>query len=194
MVMSPEAQFREMFNATYPVVVRYARHRGVSGHDLEDLVSATFEVAWRRFDQFPAGDRALPWLLGVAQNHLRSHRRRLARDRGLLQRLSAPDSAHAAAAWSRCMRKTTGHAWPDENALITAITGPNGDSTGPSARSMAIADTKCAYSTGQAQAFAAAFRQAATNLPTTIQTQLRYLLARRAAWINKAQHILASSQ
>ena len=89
--MSPEARFREMFDATYPVVARYARHRGISGDDLEDLVSATYEVAWRRFDQVPAGDEALPWLLGVALNHLRNHRRRLARDRGLLERLPAPE-------------------------------------------------------------------------------------------------------
>lgn len=93
--MSPEAQFRMMFETTYPIVVRYARHRGVSGQDLEDLASATFEVAWRRFDQVPSGDRALPWLLVVAQNHLRNHRRRLARDRGLLERLPPPDLTDA---------------------------------------------------------------------------------------------------
>jgi RNA polymerase sigma-70 factor (ECF subfamily) len=90
-VMSIEARFREMFDATYPVVARYARHRGLSGEDLEDLVSATFEVAWRRFDQVPTGDEALPWLLGVALNHLRNHRRRVARDQGLLERLPAPE-------------------------------------------------------------------------------------------------------
>lgn len=89
--MSTEATFRAMFDETYPVVVRYTRHRGLSGQDLEDLVSATFEVAWRRFDQIPGGDRTLPWLLGVALNHLRNHRRRLARDRGLLERLPAPE-------------------------------------------------------------------------------------------------------
>lgn len=90
-VMGREARFREMFDATYPVVVRYARHRGLSGHDLEDVVAATFEVAWRRFDQVPAGDGTVPWLLGVALNNLRNHRRRLARDRGLLERLPPPD-------------------------------------------------------------------------------------------------------
>ncbi len=89
--MSLEHRFREMFDATYPAVVRYARHRGLSGHDLEDLVSSTFEVAWRRFDRVPLGDEALPWLLAVALNQVRNHRRRLARDRGLLERLPAPD-------------------------------------------------------------------------------------------------------
>jgi RNA polymerase sigma factor (sigma-70 family) len=90
-VMSPEARFREMFEATYAVVARYARHRGLSGQDLEDLLSATYEVAWRRFDQVPGGDGALPWLLVVALNQLRNHRRRLIRDRGLLQRLPPPE-------------------------------------------------------------------------------------------------------
>ena len=99
-------------------------------------------------------------------------------------------TANAAAAWSRCMRASTGRAWPDENAVVSAVSGPAADRTHASARRLTVADTKCAYSTGQAQAFAAAFRQAATHLPTRIQTPLRYLLAHRAGWIKKAQRIV----
>jgi RNA polymerase sigma-70 factor (ECF subfamily) len=47
-------------------------------------------VAWRRFDAVPRGDAAVPWLLTVALNHLRNHRRKLERDRDLLERLPAP--------------------------------------------------------------------------------------------------------
>jgi RNA polymerase sigma factor (sigma-70 family) len=99
--MEPEAHFRELFESTYPVVARYARHRGFSGQDLEDLVAATYEVAWRRFEQVPAGEAAIPWLLTVALNHVRNRRRKLSRDRSLLQRLAAPEHARSAAEASR---------------------------------------------------------------------------------------------
>jgi RNA polymerase sigma-70 factor (ECF subfamily) len=94
-VMDAEARFRALFDATYPVVARYARHRGLSGHDADDLVAATYEVAWRRLDVVPAGEAALPWLLTVAHNHLRNDRRRRRRDRTLVERLPAPENTPA---------------------------------------------------------------------------------------------------
>lgn len=122
--MSPEERFREMFEATYPAVVRYARHRGLSGQDLEDLVSSTFEVAWRRFHRVPSGDEALPWLLAVALNHVRNHRRRLARDRGLLERLPAPDLDQGAAmsevSW-REIRRAMQRLSADERELVMLV-------------------------------------------------------------------------
>jgi RNA polymerase sigma factor (sigma-70 family) len=95
--MDRQARFRELFESTYAVLSGYGRHRGLAGQDLEDLVSATYEVAWRRFDAVPSGDAAVPWLLTVALNHLRNHRRKLERDRDLLERLPAPASAPDAA-------------------------------------------------------------------------------------------------
>lgn len=88
-----QARFRSLFEATYPAVLRYARHRGLSGPDGEDLTAAVYEIAWRRLDTVPIGDEALPWLLKVAFNQLRNKRRKLAREKALLQRLPAP--AHA---------------------------------------------------------------------------------------------------
>ena len=93
--MDDETRFRELFAETYPLITRYARHRGVTGADLDDLVAATYEVAWRRFDRVPAGDHAVPWLITVAHNHLRNHRRRVKRDQGLLQRLPAPEPSQS---------------------------------------------------------------------------------------------------
>jgi len=122
--MSPEERFREMFEATYPVVVRYARHRGLAGQDLEDLLSATFEVAWRRFDRVPAGEGAVPWLLTVAHNHLRNHRRRLARERGMLERLAAPepvwDSSPSRVSWQE-IRRALDRLSDSERELILLI-------------------------------------------------------------------------
>lgn len=89
--MDAEARFRALFEATYPTVARYARHRGLAGHDAEDLLSATYEVAWRRLDVVPSGQGALPWLLTVAHNLIRNHRRRVVRDRALVERLPAPE-------------------------------------------------------------------------------------------------------
>lgn len=89
--MDAEARFRALFVATYPTVARYARHRGLAGHDAEDLVAATYEVAWRRLDVVPAGEAALPWLLTVALNHVRNQRRRAVRDRALVARLPPPE-------------------------------------------------------------------------------------------------------
>jgi RNA polymerase sigma factor (sigma-70 family) len=85
-----EARFRAVFESTYPTVARYVRHRGVGGADADDVVAGTYEVAWRRLDRVPPGDEALPWLLAVARNLLRNHRRRLLRERGLTERLGAP--------------------------------------------------------------------------------------------------------
>ncbi|HUA45669.1 MAG TPA: RNA polymerase sigma factor [Solirubrobacteraceae bacterium] len=89
--MEAEARFRALFEETYPTVTRYARHRGLSGHDLDDLLAATYEVAWRRLEAVPAGEGTLPWLITVAHNHLRNHRRRVVRDRALLERLPPPE-------------------------------------------------------------------------------------------------------
>lgn len=64
-------------------VLDYARHRGASLAEAEDVVSEVFIVLTRRLDEAPlAPDEMLPWLLGVARrvlaNQLRSDRRRQA--------------------------------------------------------------------------------------------------------------------
>jgi len=84
-----ETRFRGLFDATYPALARYARHRGLSRDDAEDLIASTYEVAWRRIDVVPDGDEALLWLYSVAFNQLRNLRRRARRDRDLTARLPA---------------------------------------------------------------------------------------------------------
>jgi RNA polymerase sigma factor (sigma-70 family) len=86
-----EAGFRELFNATYPALARYARHRGLAHDDAEDLIASTYEVAWRRIDVVPVGEEALLWLYAVAFNQLRNLRRRTRRDRDLSARLPVPE-------------------------------------------------------------------------------------------------------
>jgi RNA polymerase sigma-70 factor (ECF subfamily) len=121
--MDAEARFRALFDGTYPTVARYARHRGLVGHDAEDLIAATYEVAWRRLDVVPAGDAALPWLLTVALNHSRNHRRRLARDRALVERLpppgqSAPPSESSSPGWRDIRRALDALAESDRELVL----------------------------------------------------------------------------
>ena len=40
--------------------------RRLDRSSVDDAVSETFAVAWRKSDQVPAGDDALPWLYGIA--------------------------------------------------------------------------------------------------------------------------------
>jgi RNA polymerase sigma-70 factor (ECF subfamily) len=91
-----DAGFKELFDATYPALARYARHRGLAREDAEDLIAATYEVAWRRVDVVPEGGEALLWLYTVAFNQLRNLRRRTQRDQDLTVRLPAPEVAFPA--------------------------------------------------------------------------------------------------
>jgi len=51
--MDPEARFRAVFDRAYAPLCRYARHRGLTGADAEDVVAQTLEIAWRRIDDVP---------------------------------------------------------------------------------------------------------------------------------------------
>src|ERR1700733_6056659 len=88
--MEPESRFRALFVGAYPALGRYARYRGLSKTDVDDLVSSTLEIAWRKLDQVPQDD-PLPWLYAVARNLLRNHRRSDHRSAALLERLPIPE-------------------------------------------------------------------------------------------------------
>jgi RNA polymerase sigma-70 factor (ECF subfamily) len=93
--MSDETRFRELFDETYSAVVRYAYNRGYRGADAEDLVAATFEVAWRRLEDVPDGEPSLPWLLAVARNLSRNAARRAQREEWLMEPAIEPDDVAA---------------------------------------------------------------------------------------------------
>jgi RNA polymerase sigma factor (sigma-70 family) len=84
--MDAEARFRSLFADAYPAIVRYARHRGLSRVDAEDLVAAVLEVAWRRIDDVPRDD-PLPWLYAVARNMWRNELRATERRAKVVRRL-----------------------------------------------------------------------------------------------------------
>src|SRR3954471_10103247 len=84
--MDAETRFRALFVTAYPALHRYARNRGLTAEDAQDLVASTLEVAWRRLDEVP-GDEPLPWLYGVARNVGRNRLRAQLRQERLMARL-----------------------------------------------------------------------------------------------------------
>jgi RNA polymerase sigma factor (sigma-70 family) len=80
------ARLDELFDVHYPAVRAYVVRRSRSTAGVDDVLSETFLVAWRRIDSVPAD--GLPWLLGVARRVLANQRRAEAR-RGALVDLLA---------------------------------------------------------------------------------------------------------
>src|ERR1700732_2486194 len=74
--------FAESFATVRPYVVRRADAAVV-----DDVLSETFLVAWRRIDAVP--EDALPWLLGVARRVLANQRRAQARRGALVDVLAS---------------------------------------------------------------------------------------------------------
>ncbi|MFS8100449.1 sigma-70 family RNA polymerase sigma factor [Lentzea alba] len=69
--------FCAVYRECYPRVLAYAAsHAGAQR--AEDITSETFTIAWRKLDQMPAN--ALPWLLGIARNLIRTAHRQTPHD------------------------------------------------------------------------------------------------------------------
>lgn len=89
-------RFTALFDTFSPRVFAYVR-RHIERSLVEDIVSETFLVAWRRLNEMP--EEALPWLLVVARNALANQRRTFARhdriqlETAALERLVSTDPA-----------------------------------------------------------------------------------------------------
>src|SRR5919109_1978083 len=83
-----EERFDRLFHASYPALWRYTRRR-VPEADVDDVLAETFTVAWRRLDDVPECDAALPWLYRVAANTIANRRRSQRRHVRLVARLQA---------------------------------------------------------------------------------------------------------
>ena len=77
---SRRARFEALFRDLHPAVRAYARRRAPP-EAVDDIVSETFLVVWRRLDDVP--EPPLPWLLTVARNVAGTERRGAARRRQL---------------------------------------------------------------------------------------------------------------
>jgi RNA polymerase sigma-70 factor, ECF subfamily len=92
---TPE-RFGELFEEHADAVYNFCFRRLANWAVAEDMTSAVFLEAWRRRDRVDlVGEPPLPWLLGVANNLMRNHRRSLRRASAALARFhgsaSVPD-------------------------------------------------------------------------------------------------------
>jgi RNA polymerase sigma-70 factor, ECF subfamily len=89
------ARFDALFDEHYALVRAYVARRSGTAGVVDDVLSETFLVAWRRIDSVPVD--ALPWLLGVARRVLANQRRSEARRGALVDRLAGVVSRGAVA-------------------------------------------------------------------------------------------------
>ena len=80
-------RFNTLFDQHYAAVRAYVSRRSGTAGVVDDVLSETFLVAWRRIDSVPAD--GLPWLLGVARRVLANQRRGEARRGALLRSLAS---------------------------------------------------------------------------------------------------------
>lgn len=83
------ARFQAIYDAHYGAVSAYLRRRTTDPVDVQDAVAETFTVAWRRLDDLPDPETALPWLYGVARRVLANQRRGNRRREDLSSRVRA---------------------------------------------------------------------------------------------------------
>jgi RNA polymerase sigma-70 factor, ECF subfamily len=83
-------RFEQIYEEHREAVRAFVRRRAPESV-VEDVVSETFLVCWRKLDRIP--DEPLPWLYAVARKALANQRRRLARE----QRVGLRDPASAVA-------------------------------------------------------------------------------------------------
>ena len=83
----PGDRLEQLFEAHHRALLAYAARRSPTMADAEDVVAEVFLVAWRRLDDVPAADDALPWLYAVARKTLGNQRRGFLRRGRLREKL-----------------------------------------------------------------------------------------------------------
>jgi RNA polymerase sigma-70 factor (ECF subfamily) len=87
-----EAKLEALFNEHFSAVRTYTRRRAPEAL-VDDIVSETFLVAWRRIDDLPADIR--PWLLAVARKTLSTQLRSARRRSSLVEKLKEVERAQS---------------------------------------------------------------------------------------------------
>src|ERR1700684_4396856 len=110
------ARFDALFDRHYAAVRAYVVRRSAAG-GVDDVLSETFLVAWRRIDALPSD--GLPWLLGVARRVLANQRRADARRGALVELLASvlPRSP---------IPEPAGEVFGDLGEAISALSPPGG--------------------------------------------------------------------
>jgi RNA polymerase sigma-70 factor (ECF subfamily) len=79
-------KFRSTFDECFDAMNRYCLRR-LPIDEVNDAVAEVFAVAWRKVNQMPDGEEALPWLCGVARYEVSNRRRTARRSLALKQKL-----------------------------------------------------------------------------------------------------------
>jgi RNA polymerase sigma-70 factor, ECF subfamily len=92
-VSDEQERFERVFRGCYEAVYAYAARR-VAPEAVQDVVSETFVVAWRRYAELDG--EPLPWLYGIARRVAANHLRGSARREALRRRLHTEPPASEA--------------------------------------------------------------------------------------------------
>lgn len=84
----PRLEFERFFNAHFHVIWSYVARR-VSPQSVDDVVSRSFSVAWRKFQSIPQPPQDRLWLFGVARRCIADERRSDVRRHRLTARASS---------------------------------------------------------------------------------------------------------
>jgi len=120
-----QQRFHFVYQANYARILGYAARRTASPEDAADVVTETFTVAWRKFDEIPSEAEVTLWLYGVARRVLANHRRKQ-QNRSAVLEILARD--YDEAFWADALPATRGvsralaDAWrvltPDDRDLL----------------------------------------------------------------------------
>lgn len=106
-----ERRFRDVYARTRDDVVRFTQRRAHPAH-VEDIVSETYLVAWRRFDDLPRREaEARAWIFGIARNCLLNDQRGRNRRTALAVRITDLARAEASANDDADFRLDLAAAW-----------------------------------------------------------------------------------
>lgn len=83
-----EAYFTSLYEKHHRAVLAYCLRR-TNDADARDAMAEVFTVAWRRMDDVPEPEWALPWLYGVARRVLSRQYRSARRFRRLVEKLGS---------------------------------------------------------------------------------------------------------
>jgi RNA polymerase sigma-70 factor (ECF subfamily) len=79
-------KFRFLFDEHFEAIARYCLRR-LPTAEVNDATAEVFLVTWKKINQVPEGEQAVPWLYGVARNVVRNSLRSRRRSYRLVDRL-----------------------------------------------------------------------------------------------------------
>lgn len=109
-----DQRFQDLYRTYQRQVLAYFLRR-TDATAARDGAANTFLVAWRRIDDIPAGDNALPWLYGVARRVLANQRRSRDRYAALSKKLTRVGPAAYPSAEVIVLRRT------EDKELLDAV-------------------------------------------------------------------------